>query len=56
MTPEKKDWRELCAAVAKELDSNRVQNLIEQLITALDERKKTVLSNVTRAAGAPGYD
>jgi hypothetical protein len=39
MTPEKKDWRELCAAVANELDSERVLDLVEQLVAALDERK-----------------
>jgi hypothetical protein len=56
MTPEKKDWRELCAAVANELDSERVLDLVEQLVTALDKRKSNAFSNATRVAGAAAYD
>lgn len=33
----KKDWRELCAAVASEKDSNKLDLLLEELIRALDD-------------------
>ena len=33
-----KDWRELCAAVANETDSNKLGPLVQELIKALDER------------------
>ena len=35
----KKDWRELCAAVASENDPQKVTLLAEELIRALDERQ-----------------
>jgi len=35
----KKDWRELCAAVANENDPNKLGLLLEELITALDDRQ-----------------
>jgi hypothetical protein len=35
----KKDWRELCAAVSNERDSNRLSLLIQELIEALDEQQ-----------------
>jgi hypothetical protein len=34
-----KDWRELCAAVASENDSEKLDSLVEELITALDGRQ-----------------
>ncbi|HET9308315.1 MAG TPA: hypothetical protein VFO46_20015 [Candidatus Sulfotelmatobacter sp.] len=35
----KKDWRELCAAVASEKDLKQLELLLEELITALDDRQ-----------------
>jgi len=35
-----KDWRELCKAVANELDPAKLMDLIAQLTRALDERDK----------------
>jgi hypothetical protein len=32
------DWRELCAAAAQEPDSEKLAELVDQLIKALDER------------------
>ena len=37
----RKDWRELCAAVSKERDSNKLGCLVEELIAALDEPERT---------------
>jgi len=36
---EKKDWRELCAAVASERDPKKLGLLVDELIRALDERQ-----------------
>ena len=35
----KKDWRELCASVASERDSKKLELLLEELIRALDDRQ-----------------
>ena len=35
----KKDWRELCAAVASEKDSKKLELLLQELIRALDDRQ-----------------
>jgi hypothetical protein len=35
-----KDWRELCKAVATELDPAKLMDLIAELTKALDERDK----------------
>ena len=35
----KKDWPELCAAVASENDPKKLGLLVEELIRALDERQ-----------------
>jgi hypothetical protein len=32
------DWRQLCAAAAKETDSEKLAEVVHQLIRALDER------------------
>jgi hypothetical protein len=34
---QRKDWRELCAAAAGELDSERLAALVNQIIEAIDE-------------------
>ena len=36
----KNDWRELCRAVASELDPEKLMQLITELTRALDERDK----------------
>ena len=36
---EKRDWRELAAAVASENDSTKLELLLQELIRALDERQ-----------------
>jgi len=33
------DWRELCAAAATELDSEKLADLVGQIIKALDKRR-----------------
>lgn len=35
----KRDWCKLCAAVASEKDSKKLELLLEELIRALDERQ-----------------
>ena len=32
-----RDWRELCGAVTNETDSKKLDSLVQELITALDE-------------------
>ena len=39
VTKERRDWRELCAAVAKEQDQTKLPALLEQLLAALDDRE-----------------
>jgi hypothetical protein len=34
------DWRELCAAAAKEPDSDKLVSLVNQILDVLDERQK----------------
>jgi len=36
-----RDWRELCAAVANETDSGKLDALVPELIRALDEGEKS---------------
>jgi len=35
-----RDWRELCAAVANESDTTKLSSLVQELIEALDKRKR----------------
>jgi len=35
-----KDWRELCAAVTNEVDSEKLDSLVQELIKALDEGER----------------
>jgi hypothetical protein len=37
MTKERRDWRELCAAIAKEEDQMRLLELMEELLCVIDE-------------------
>jgi len=39
----KKDWRELCAAVASESVPKKLGLLVEELIRALDERQRSFM-------------
>jgi hypothetical protein len=38
------DWRELCAAAAKESDSKKLADLVDQIIKALDDRAQRIAS------------
>jgi hypothetical protein len=40
MNVEKKDWRKLCALVAMESDPQRLSELVDEIIKALDSRKQ----------------
>ena len=46
----RKDWRELCAAAAKEFDPEKLAFLVHQIIQELDESKRTTLA---RSAADP---
>lgn len=46
----KKDWRELCAAVASENDSKKLELLLEELIRALDDRQSQSHDNMQTAS------
>ncbi len=35
-----RDWRELCAAVTNETDSEKLDSLVQELIRALDEGER----------------
>jgi hypothetical protein len=41
--PQGKDWRELCAAAAIEPDSEKLVNLVQQILQAFDERDQAAL-------------
>jgi len=41
MTKEMRDWRELCAAVAKEQDQTKLPSLMEQLLEVLEDRERS---------------
>lgn len=45
----KKDWRELCAAVASENDSKKLELLLEELIRALDDRQANLMATRVNA-------
>ena len=36
-----KDWRELCLAVTNEMDSRKLSSLVQELIEALDNGKRS---------------
>jgi hypothetical protein len=40
MTMEEQEWRKLCKLVADETDPKRLSRLIDELIKALDARKR----------------
>jgi hypothetical protein len=41
MTKERRDWRELCAAIAKDEDHMRLLELMEELLAVIDERRNS---------------
>jgi len=41
MTKEMRDWRELCAAVAKEQDQTKLLSLMAQLREVLEDRERS---------------
>jgi hypothetical protein len=41
MTKEMRDWREICAAVAKEQDQTKLLSLMEQLLEVLEDRERS---------------
>jgi hypothetical protein len=45
MSPEEMDWKKLCELVSKESDPQRLSELLEQLIEALDARRAAFESN-----------
>lgn len=45
MTEEMRDWRELCSAIAKERDSDKVLAMAEELVAVFDERKRLKIVN-----------
>lgn len=47
----RKDWRDLCAAVSTEHDSNKLGSLVQELIAALDEHERK-----PSASTLPSYD
>lgn len=55
MTQEIRDWRELCDAVASERDPERLLELTEQLIAALDEPEPKHFFAIT-VAGSATFD
>lgn len=44
MTKERGDWRELCAAIAREPDQTKLLELMEELLAALEEREGSSLA------------
>jgi hypothetical protein len=52
MTIEEKEWRRLCKLVAEETDPRRLSKLIDELIRALDVRRRDLhTSEVQPKAG-----
>ena len=45
MTEEKRDWRELCSAIAKEQDSDKVLAMAAELVAVYDERERLKIVN-----------
>jgi len=41
MTKERRDWRDLCAAIAKEKDRTKLLELMEELLAVLEERERS---------------
>jgi len=50
MTQKKGNWRDLCEAAARETDSEKLLELAEKLIKALDE--ESAVEEATQVAGS----
>jgi len=48
-----KDWRELCAAAAKEFDSQKLSSLVEQILQELDHCDRQVAARPVTAPYRP---
>ena len=44
MTKDRRDWRELSAAVVREPDQTKLLELMEELLAALEERESSSLA------------
>jgi hypothetical protein len=47
----RRDWRELCAAVSNELDSQKLGSLVQELIAALDEHERKLSASTLPSFG-----
>ena len=56
MTEERRDRRELCAAVANEQDQVKLFELLEDLLVALDEREARLRAHAARSDHAVAND
>jgi hypothetical protein len=45
-----KDWRELCAAVVNEPDSNKLSSLVQKLVEALDAGRQNTRPRMARTS------
>jgi hypothetical protein len=53
MITDEKDWRKLCALVAEENNPQRLSELIDQLIKALNVRRQELQGNGQGLKAAP---
>jgi hypothetical protein len=56
MMTNEKDWRKLCALVAEESNPQRLSELIDQLIKALNVRRQELQGNGQRSKAAPSSE
>jgi hypothetical protein len=56
MTEERRDWRELCAAVVNEQDPVKWLELLEDLSVALDEHESVLRAKTARSDDAVAND
>jgi hypothetical protein len=55
MTEERRDWRELCAAVASEKDQSKLLELMEELLVVLDHLESETTERSASAAANHGH-
>jgi hypothetical protein len=51
--PHPEDWRELCAAAAKEPDSDKLFSLVIQILKAFDDQKGATSSSSDSTSSEP---
>jgi hypothetical protein len=56
MITDEKDWRKLCALVAEESNPQRLSELIDQLIKALNARRRELQGNGQRSNSVPSSE